>query len=113
MISTATPSAHAGKTRRPPDPARPKRLMRAVVAFTAERWPSASRFIDLCNAEAGHDPETRILFLTSVRKIISDMPVKVFIDMEQRDAVLSAAQDALDELIDDFESGELASGEPE
>jgi type III secretion system TyeA family effector delivery regulator len=34
------------------------------------------------------------------------MPVKVFIDMEQRDNVLIAVQDALDELIDEFESGE-------
>jgi len=99
-------TAPAYQTRRPPDPARAKRLMRAVVTFTAERWPNSSRFIDLCDAEAGHDPETRIMFLTSLRKIISDMPVKVFIDMEQRDNVLIAVQDALDELIDEFESGE-------
>jgi type III secretion system TyeA family effector delivery regulator len=99
-------TAHAQPSRLATDPARAKRLMRAVVSFTAERWPNASRFIDLCNAEAGRDPETRIMFLTSVRKIISDMPVKVFIDMEQRDNVLIAVQDALDELIDDFESGE-------
>lgn len=94
-------------THRPPDPARAKRLMRAVVGLTAERWPNSARFIDLCDAEAGRDPETRIMFLTSLRKIISDMPVKVFIDMEQRDNVMIAAQDALDELIDEFESGEM------
>ena len=107
MINSPGQSGQAIQARRVPDPARAKRLMRAVVSLTAEQWPSALRFIDLCNAEAGRDPETRIMFLTSLRKIVSEMPVKVFIDMEQRDNVLTAAQDALDELIDEFESGEM------
>ena len=102
LVKTHNPAAAKELARA----ARTKRVMLAIVSLSAERWPTSARLIDLCNAEAGQDPQTRIMFLTSLRKIISDMPVKVFLDLEQRDKVLAAAQDALDELIDEMESGE-------
>ncbi|MCD2512849.1 type III secretion system gatekeeper subunit SctW [Comamonas endophytica] len=83
----------------------PAMLMRSLVDISAEAWISGQRFTDLSeNCGAAQVPEAQIQFLTTVRGLMREMPVQVFVDPEQRQLVLDAAQDALDAAID----GEVA-----
>lgn len=75
-------------------------LMRGLVDVSAEKWVSAQRFTSLSNTCGAGTPEPQIHFLTSVKTLLREMPVQVFIDADQRQAVFAAAQDALDQAID-------------
>ena len=44
--------------------------------------------------------EAQIHFLTGLKVLMRDMPVKVFVDADQRQTIFQAAQDALDAAID-------------
>lgn len=78
----------------------PVTLLRSLVDVSAEKWVSAQRFTNLSTHCGVLAPEPKIHFLTSVRALLREMPVQVFIDGDQRQSVFSAAQDALDQAIE-------------
>ncbi len=75
-------------------------LMKELVNITGEKWVSASRFTSLADRWELDDIQARIVFLTGVRGLLRDMPVKVFVDMDVRQSILNAAQEALDAAVD-------------
>lgn len=86
-------------------------LMKELVEITGEKWVGASRFTALADRWELTDAQARITFLTGVRKLLRDMPVKVFQDTDLRDAILQAAQEALDSAIDVEEEQEDCTGD--
>lgn len=78
----------------------PETLMQAMVDVSTEKWLSASRFMSLAEQCGAGAVEPQIHFLTSVKVLMRDMPVQVFVDADQRQVVFSALQDALDKAID-------------
>ncbi len=75
-------------------------LMRELVVVTGEKWVGASRFTSMADRWGITDVQARIVFLTGVKRLIREMPVKVFPDLDVRQSILNAAQDALDQAID-------------
>ncbi|MNE89718.1 TyeA [compost metagenome] len=75
-------------------------LMRGLVDVSAEKWVSAQRFTGLSESCGARAPEPQIHFLTTVKVLLREMPVQVFVDSEQRQVVFGAVQDALDAAID-------------
>ncbi|QKV54378.1 type III secretion system gatekeeper subunit SctW [Comamonas antarctica] len=75
-------------------------LMRGLVDVSAEKWVSAQRFTSLSTTCGAGTPAPQIHFLTRVKALLREMPVQVFIDADQRQAVFAAAQEALDQAID-------------
>ncbi len=72
-----------------------------LVAISGERWIDASRIGQLADKHGTAEPApAQVQFIAGSRKILSDLPVQVFQSPEARDAVLSAAQGALDRAID-------------
>lgn len=78
----------------------PIELLLTLVEITAEKWLSTQRFVTLSERCGAKEPKDQIHFLTAIKAILRDMPVQVFVDDEQRQAVLTAVQDALDQAID-------------
>ncbi len=81
-------------------------LMKELVTITGEKWVSSSRFTSLADRWRIDDVQARIVFLTGVRGLLRDMPVKVFVDMDVRQSILNAAQEAIDAAIDQEEEQE-------
>ncbi len=75
-------------------------LMKDLVAITGEKWINASRFTAIADRFGILNTQNRIIFLTGVKGLISDIPVQVFPDMDARQAILHAAQEALDRAIE-------------
>ena len=72
-----------------------------LVAISGERWIDAARIGQLAVKHGTAEPATaQVQFIAGSRKILSDLPVQVFQSPEARDAVLGAAQGALDRAID-------------
>lgn len=79
---------------------RPVALMKELVAVTSEKWVAATRFTSLADRLGVLLPGAQIAFQTSVKFMLRDMPVQVFPDMDSRQSVLNASQEALDIAID-------------
>lgn len=77
------------------------KLMRDLVAITAEKWVAESRFSKLAATYGAVSIPQRIVFLTEVRAILKDLPIQVFADTDRRNAILDAAQEAMDIAADD------------
>jgi type III secretion protein W len=75
-------------------------LMKDLINITGEKWVSAARFSAMADRWELSEPQARITFLTGVKALLRDMPVKVFQDADQRQSIISAAQEALDSAID-------------
>ena len=75
-------------------------LMKELVAITGEKWVSASRFSAIADRFGVSQTQDRIVFLTGIKALMRDIPVQVFPDMDARQAILNAAQDALDHAIE-------------
>lgn len=75
-------------------------LMKELVNLTGEKWVSPSRFTNLADRLDLDDVQARIIFLTGVKGLLRNMPVKVFEDADARLSILNAVQEALDTLID-------------
>lgn len=82
-------------------------LLRELVDITSEKWVSHLRFAALADRWKLTDIKTRIIFLTGVKALLREMPVKVFIDNDTRQSILDAAQEALDQAIELEEEQEL------
>lgn len=74
-------------------------LMRELIEITSEKWVSSLRFTSLADRWGLSDVKARIVFLTGVKSLLRDMPVKVFVDQDTRQSILDAAQEALDDAI--------------
>jgi type III secretion protein W len=75
-----------------------------LVALSGERWIDAARVGQLAAKHGLSEPATaQVQFIAGARKALSDLPVQVFQSPEARDAVLGAAQGALDRAIDQEE----------
>lgn len=70
-------------------------LMKEIVSLTAEKWITASRFSTLAGRWGIHDLQARIQFLTDIKTLLRRMPVQVFADLDARQALLDAVQEAL------------------
>lgn len=75
-------------------------LTRDLVVITGEKWASASRFASLASGFGLRAPEAQIAFQTGVRGLLREMPTQVFADMDTRQSMLAAQQEALDAAID-------------
>ena len=75
-------------------------LMKELENITGEKWVSPTRFSVLADRWELRDLQARIVFLTGVRALLRDLPVKVFPDADVRQAILNAAQEALDQAIE-------------
>ncbi|CAN7501583.1 MULTISPECIES: type III secretion system gatekeeper subunit SctW [unclassified Acidovorax] len=78
----------------------PVALMQDLVGISAEKWVSGARFTALAEKFGATGVEAQIHFLTGVKLLVRDMPVKVFVDADQRQTIFQAVQDALDAAID-------------
>lgn len=78
----------------------PVELMKELVTVTGERWVGAARFTGLAERFNLHDVGAQIAFHTATKAMVREMPPKVFPDPEARQAVIDAAQGALDAAID-------------
>ena len=78
----------------------PVALMQDLVGISAEKWVSGARFTSLAEKFGATGVEAQIHFLTGVKLLVRDMPVKVFVDTDQRQTIFQAVQDALDAAID-------------
>ena len=81
-------------------PGSPVGLMQDLVGISAEKWVAGSRFTTLSEKFGATGVEPQIHFLTGVKVLMRDMPIKVFADADQRQTVFQAVQDALDTAID-------------
>lgn len=79
-------------------------LMKELVALTAEKWVSASRFAGLGGKFGVRGVGAEIAFYAASRNLLRDLPVKIYPDADARQAVLNAAQAALDSAIDQEEA---------
>ncbi|MET4580091.1 type III secretion system gatekeeper subunit SctW [Ottowia thiooxydans] len=75
-------------------------LMKDLVSLSSESWVSSDRFVRLAEKVGAQDVEPQINFLTGVKGLLRQIPPKVFADLDQRQSVFNAAQDALDAAID-------------
>lgn len=75
-------------------------LMKDLINLTGEKWVSAQRFSAMADRWELNDAQARITFLTGVKGLLRDMPEKVFPDLDQRQSIISAAQEALDAAIE-------------
>jgi type III secretion protein W len=71
-------------------------LLQDAVAVSGERWNNAGRFGAIADKYAAHAPAPRIAFLSGMKTMVRNMPIKVFADPDARSNVLEAAQGALD-----------------
>lgn len=75
-------------------------LMRDLVAITSERWVAPSRFTAIADDWGVQETVARIRLLLGILKVLRTLPVPVFQDLEARDAILQAAQQAVDQAIE-------------
>lgn len=89
----------------------PLEMMKELVGFTGERWVSMMRFVDLATRFRLQEIPELIAFYAATRELLRQMPVKVFTDLDTRQAVLDGAQSALDQAIKEEEELGESQGE--
>lgn len=78
----------------------PMTMMRDMIAVTGEKWVSAPRFTAMADKQGVHSVGAQIAFHMAIKIMMRDLPPKVFSDLDSRQSILSAAQDALSAAID-------------
>lgn len=71
-----------------------------LVNLTGQRWITAQSIGGLVEKFELRNLQMQIQFLTGVKNVLRELPVKIFEDAEARQTLLNAAQDALDAAID-------------
>ncbi len=74
-------------------------LLKALVDLTQEKWITPGRFNALASQWAADSVPLQIRFLTQLKSILRTMPVQAFPDLDARQSVLDALQEALDATI--------------
>lgn len=82
-----------------------ERLVRELVALTAERWAAAQRFESLAAQLDVPDGPARIGLFIGLKGLLRDLPPAVFADGEARQTLFDALQGALDAAIAREEEG--------
>lgn len=75
-------------------------LLRDLVSASADRWSNAARFMAIADKHDIKDIAPRITFLSGLKILAADIPVKVFPDVDARSNVLDAVQEAVDIAVD-------------
>lgn len=78
-----------------------KDLMSKLVGLTAERWITSSSITGMAQNFGVNATEAKIAFLTQVKTMAREFPLKIFPEIETRDKLLTAIQDALDQAIEE------------
>lgn len=78
----------------------PAVLMNELINVTGEKWVGATRFTGMADKLGVMSVGAQIAFHAATKIMLRDLPPKVFPDPESRQAILNAAQDALDVAID-------------
>jgi len=82
-------------------PFAPNQLTSDLVSLSGERWVDADHFKRLADRYRAMDPlAATVDFLSWVRNLVKEIPVKVFATPEARQTLIDAAQDAVDYAID-------------
>lgn len=82
-------------------PFAPNQLTSDLVSLAGERWVDADHFKRLADRYRAMDPMAAAVdFLTGVRNLVKDIPVKVFATPEARQTLIDSAQNAVDYAID-------------
>lgn len=71
-----------------------------LVTLTGQRWITAQSIGGLAEKFDLRNLQMQIQFLTGVKNVLRELPLKIFEDAEARQTLLNAAQDALDAAID-------------
>lgn len=80
-------------------PEDPKLLMKPLLQMKDERWIASSGFENLATSLRFTKTAERIHFLSEVRELARQLPLKLYENPETRPTFLQAAQTALDEAI--------------
>jgi type III secretion protein W len=86
--------------------ARAWELMRQVVSLCSESWITRDRFLQMAAQWTPDSLPERIRFLTELKRVFRELPVQIFPDLDARQALLTALQDGLDELVSQEEAQE-------
>ncbi len=78
-----------------------QQLMQDLVNISGEKWISDSRFVGLASKHGMDSPSSCIEFLTGVTQVLKDLPTQIYPDDNARQSVLSAAQIALQNAIEE------------
>ena len=78
----------------------PTTLMNELINVTGEKWVGATRFTDMADKLGVASVSAQIAFHAATKTMLRDLPPKVFSDPDSRQAILNAAQEALDIAID-------------
>jgi type III secretion protein W len=74
-------------------------LLEDLVGATGERFSTGGRFVSIAEKHGVRDITAQINFLTDVKVLVREMPVKVFADPDSRFNITGAVQEALDDII--------------
>ncbi len=80
-------------------PLDPLELMKVLVSLTSERWVQPGRLVEMAARFRVAGLPERLWFHRCTRKVLRDMPVRVFPDAEARNNILGSAQSAYDETV--------------
>lgn len=75
-------------------------LMQSLVGLMDEKWLTARRITEIADRHQTHPLEARIELLTGIKTLYRAVPVQIFPDLEAREQLLAAIQEALDAAID-------------
>lgn len=87
-------TGHAAKDSRGSD------LLQAVLEFQQKKWLRPEDFNGLIAKLGIHGIEHEINFLREFKELVHSIPLKAYVDPEQRQRFLDAIQLALDDAID-------------
>lgn len=74
-------------------------LMTQLVGLLDENWVTSAAFISIASRHDGGNSQARVVLLTGLKTLTRHLPIEVFTDDEQRNRLLKAAQEALDQTI--------------
>lgn len=75
-------------------------LLKAVLEFQQKKWLRPEDFTGLIAKLGIHGIEHEINFLREFKELVRSIPLKAYVDPEQRQRFLEAIQLALDDAID-------------
>ena len=76
-------------------------LMKSLVGLLDEKWVTSHRFLEIAHRYGIERTPARISLITGLKTLARTLPVGLFADAESRDRLLQAAQEALDQVIDE------------
>lgn len=76
-------------------------LMTSLVGLLDENWVTSAAFRQIASRHDAGDHQARIVLLTGLKTLTRYLPIEVFTDEDQRNRLLRAAQEALDQTIEE------------